>query len=449
MKALSMRTNQTTFLSICLLVFALGPISPAHAQDGETAAVDISNPQRTKYPLAIPRAVGGDKKASNEVYNIATQNMNMSGWSKVLKSRSFLADLRAEGLSIVPEDWKNVGAYGVMKYFITVSGDRFRVEFRLFEVEKGADPVLEKTYSGDIKELRNTIHEWCNEVVRHYTGDAGFFGSRLVFSAKKRVLGGRSWSSLALVGFDGEGLRRLTKVRTLNILPRWSPDGSKIVFTSYRRGNPDLYVLPKSGGKAQVLSARRGMNLTANYSPDGSKIVASLSKDGNPEIYILDAIDGSILRRITESRYIDTSPAWSPDGKELVFVSNRQGGPQIFVVSANGGEPRRVSFNGSYNTDPVWSPKRGKRLVAYTTRSETGKMDVVTLDLNSSKMVRVTQNEGNHEEPSFAPNGHAIAYTKTGKGAGIYIANVDGTGDARRIFKGRASSVSWGPSPNR
>lgn len=440
-----MQVVKTLFFSILFL--GLCRPSVAAAQDADQAEIDLSNPQRTKYPIAMPMAVGGDKQASKEILEIATDNFNMSGWAKMLNPSGFLANIQSEGLAIVPEDWKNVGAYGVIKYFVSVTGNRFRVEFRLFEVEKGAKPVLEKTFSGDLPNLRRYVHQWCNEVVRHYTGDAGFFGSRLVFSEKKRVLGGRSWSSVATVGFDGRDLRRLTKIRTLNILPRWSPDGTNIVFTSYRKKNPDLYVLPTSGGTPRVLSARRGMNLTANYSPDGRKIVASLSKDGNPEIYILDAFDGSIIRRITKSRYIDTSPAWSPDGSEIVFVSNRQGGPQIFVVSSNGGTPRRVSFNGSYNTDPVWSPKSGKRLVAYTTRSETGKMDVVTLDLKTDKMVRVTQNEGNHEEPSFAPNGHAIAYTKTGRDAGIYIANVDGTGDARRVYKGRASSVNWGPAP--
>jgi TolB protein len=106
-----------------------------------------------------------------------------------------------------------------------------------------------------------------------------------------------------------------------------------------------------------------------------------------------------------------------------------------------------VSRNGSYNTTPTWSPQKGKRVLAYTTRGDSGKFDIVTLDIDSGEMKRITQNEGNNEEPSFSPNGRAIAFARTGRGAGVYVANADGTGDARRIYQGTATSVDWGPAP--
>ena len=106
-----------------------------------------------------------------------------------------------------------------------------------------------------------------------------------------------------------------------------------------------------------------------------------------------------------------------------------------------------MSKNGSYNTTPTWAPVKGKRLLAYTTRAGSG-FDIVTLDLSSGKMTRVTQNEGSNEEPSFAPNGRAIAFSSRRKGgSGIYIANVDGTGDAVKVYSGSATSIDWGPAP--
>ncbi len=117
------------------------------------------------------------------------------------------------------------------------------------------------------------------------------------------------------------------------------------------------------------------------------------------------------------------------------------------MMSATGGKQRRVSKNGNYNTTPVWSPRKGTRLLAYTTR-DGGKLDIVTLDLDSGKMVRITQGQGNNEEPSFSPNGRAIAFASKRKaGAGIYIANADGTGRQVRVHKGYATSVDWGPAP--
>ena len=186
------------------------------------------------------------------------------------------------------------------------------------------------------------------------------------------------------------------------------------------------------------------MNTGAAWSPDGKQIAVTLSKDGNPEIYLLQASDGSIVRRVTNDRAIDTSPAWSPDGSQLAFVSDRNGGPQIFVVSAAGGTPRQVSFNGSYNTTPTWSPRPGKHILAYTTR-EGGTYDIVTLDLDTKAMTRITQNEGSNEEPSFSPNGRAIAFARTGQG--VFVANADGTGKAVKIWSGSATGVDWGPAP--
>jgi TolB protein len=189
------------------------------------------------------------------------------------------------------------------------------------------------------------------------------------------------------------------------------------------------------------------MNTGADWSPDGSKLALTLSKDGNPEIYVIDAKSGRVLKRLTHSRYIDTSPEWSPDGREIAFVSDREGSPQVFVMNADGSHQRRVSMNGSYNTTPTWSPRKGTRILAYTTRVH-GHFDIVTLDLDSKKMVRITQHEGTNEEPAFAPNGRAIAFASVRRGKpGIYIANADGTGKATLVWKGIGTSVSWGPVP--
>jgi TolB protein len=146
--------------------------------------------------------------------------------------------------------------------------------------------------------------------------------------------------------FDGAAVYSVSNNSSTNILPAWSPSGG-IAYTSFMRGNPDLYVSGGAGGRPTQLSKYRGMNTGAAYSPDGSRIALTLSKDGNPEIYVISASNGAIIKRITDHKAIDTSPAWSPDGSQIAFVSDRNGGPQIFVVSSNGGGATQVSFNGT------------------------------------------------------------------------------------------------------
>jgi TolB protein len=421
--------------SVVLAITLIGALAaPALAQEpGAPVVIDVNGAKRTLYPIAVPMSPDGDA-AAKEVATIASFDLSVAGVFKVLDPGGFLADLRSEGLGIDPQKWKDVGAFGVMKYHS--SGGN--IEFRLYEISKGGTAVLTKTYprGGDI---RMVVHRWCNEVVKYYTGEPGFFGSRIAFTAK-----GKATSAIYTMDFDGANPAKISNNSSQNILPAWAPSGGKLTYTSFMRNNPDLYVVGAGGGRPTKLSGQRGMNTGAAWSPDGKLIALTLSKDGNPEIYVINAADGGIVRRITNDRAIDTSPAWSPDGSQLAFVSDRNGGPQIFVVSSSGGAARQVSFNGSYNTTPTWMPKAGKHVIAYTTR-DGGVYDIVTLDLDTKQSLRITQNDGSNEEPSFSPNGRAIAFARAGQG--VFIANADGTGKAVKVWSGSATGIDWGPAP--
>jgi TolB protein len=422
-------------VALLAIACAAGLAADARADEPTGGVViEINGAKRTLYPIAVPTSPDGDAAAAKTIAQVASFDLSVAGVFKVLDPQGFLADLRSEGLGIDPQKWKDVGAFGVVKYKATAAS----VELRLYEISKGGTAVLTKTYprNGD---PRTIAHRFCNEIVKYYTGEPGFFGSKIAFTAK-----GKGTSAIYAMDFDGANAYKVSNNSSQNILPAWSPSGGKISYTSFMRNNPDLYVVGAGGGRPTKLSAQRGMNTGAAWSPDGSKIALTLSKDGNPEIYVINASDGSIVRRITSDKAIDTSPAWSPDGSQLAFVSDRNGGPQIFVVPSSGGTPRQVSFNGSYNTTPTWSPKAGKHIIAYTTR-DGGAYDIVALDLDAKTTVRITQNEGSNEEPAFSPNGRAIAFARAGQG--VFITNAETPGKAVKVWSGSATGIDWGPAP--
>ena len=421
-------------LALALLGAGTLAVRPEARADSDVV-IDVNATKKGTYPLALPAAADGDSALAKEVAQVQSFDLSVAGVFKVLDPQSFLADLKAEGTGIDPQKWKDVGALGVVKFHATPTD----IEFRLYEVSKGATPVLTKAYKRAGTTTRQLVHRWANEVVKYYTGEAGFFGSKITFTAK-----GKGASAIYAMDFDGAGAYSVSKNSSTNILPAFSPSGGQVAYTSFMRNNPDLYVGPAGGGRPRKVSGHRGMNTGATWSPDGSMIALTLSKDGSPDIYVIKASDGSIIRRLTSDKAIDTSPAWSPDGSTIAFVSDRNGGPQIFVVAAAGGGAKQVSFNGSYNTTPTWSPRAGKRIIAYTTR-DGGRYDIVTLDLDSKAMVRITQNEGNNEEPAFSPNGRAIAFARAGQG--VFIASSDGTGKAQKVWSGAATGVDWGPAP--
>ena len=390
---------------------------------------------REQYKLAVPRPLG-DAEAGKLEVDVASLDLALSGYFKILDPASFLANLTLEGIGINPQDWKNIGAEGVMKARATPYGDDIKYEFRLYELAKGNQPVLSRDYRGPRAQARLMVHEWCGEVLRYYTGEDNFFRSRIAFTAqasRNRDVFTMEW--------DGNRPAQVTSNRSQNLLPAWSPGGGELAITSFLGGKPDLYVVPSGGGKFKAISTRAGLNMGAAYSPDGSKIAVTLSQDGNSEIYLL-ARTGQILKRLTNNPYIDTSPSWSPDGSRIAFVSDRHGSPQIWMMNADGSNQHLITFKGKYNQTPVWCPRKDTPLIAFTARDEKLAFDIFTINVDSGELVRITEGRGSNQHPTWAPNGRALAY-ESSRG-GIWISTADGRTE-RQVYHGSAASPTWGP----
>jgi TolB protein len=415
-------------------VLILAAAVPSHAQSGEVN-FRISAGGKDLYKLGIPVSQGPAKEGT-VVADVAAFDLGLSGYFKAIDRSAYLANLTTEGLTINPQDWKNVGAEGVIKSRITPYGGDVKLEFRLYEVSKGDQAVLMKDYRGPSSMMRMYVHQFANEVVKYYTGEDGFFNSRIAFSGPT----GSRRRDIFVMDWDGNSLSSVTH-SSQNILPSWSPSGSEIAFTSYLRGNPDLYVVGLGGGSPRVLSRRPGINMNAAFSPDGSKIATTLSQDGNSEIYLLSS-KGDILKRLTNNPFIDSQPTWSPDGSRIAFISDRHGSPQVWVMSADGSGQTKVTRRGNYNQTPAWTPRKDAPIVAFTARDEKYNYDIFTINVDSGEMTRITEGHGSNQRPTWAPNGRAVAY-ESSRG-GIWVSTADGRTE-RQVYKGGATGPAWGP----
>ncbi|MEQ8173271.1 MAG: hypothetical protein ABRQ38_30585, partial [Candidatus Eremiobacterota bacterium] len=94
-----------------------------------------------------------------------------------------------------------------------------------------------------------------------------------------------------------------------------------------------------------------------SYSPKGDKIVFTSDRDGNEEIYISNP-DGSNPVRLTNNHARDFAPSWSPDGKKIAFTTDRDGlyNEEIYVMNIDGSKQTNVSNNPSNDRTPAWSP---------------------------------------------------------------------------------------------
>ncbi len=91
-----------------------------------------------------------------------------------------------------------------------------------------------------------------------------------------------------------------------------------------------------------------------SWSPDGSRIAFTSSRDGNDEIYVMNA-DGSALTRLTNNSATDIEPAWSPDGSRIAFVRGSGPSSELYVMNADGSGQTRVLSGGPIRS-PNWAP---------------------------------------------------------------------------------------------
>ena len=159
-------------------------------------------------------------------------------------------------------------------------------------------------------------------------------------------------------------------------------------------------------GIISVLSICVGASAFGAYE---GKIVFTSNRDGNQEIYVA-AADGSSVARLTNDKAYDDQPALSPDGKSVVFVSNRDGNNELYVIGVNGTSLRRITDTAYPEIDPSFSPDG--RWIIYTSMAE-GDKDIVRIPVAGGEPEVLVTGEGDQFMARMAPDG-ALVYVENG-----------------------------------
>ncbi len=433
-------------LACSLLAAAtLGLLIPAEifAQSSEQVTiqgmvVDVTKPGGQDLPIAIPRPQGTDE-ATAELWEILRRDLEISGYFRVIDPQAFIegssAGLRPGEFQFT--DWDVPAAVALAKTAIAPANGGLRAEVWVYDVP-GRRKLGAKAFSAGASQLRTLGHRIANEIILQITGEPGIFNTR--FAAVTKATGNKE---IALVDVDGARVRRLTQNGSINLEPAWSPDGRSLAYTSYRTGNPDLFVFDLERGQSYRRSARPGINTGAAYHPLGQILALTLSLGGNTDLYAIDPNTGAKFARLTQSPGIDVSPTFSPDGSQVAFASERSGGVQIYAMPSQGGSAQRVTFQGSHNTDPAWSPRGGR--IAYVSRD--GVFDLFTTGVDGTGTLRLTQHQGDNEDPDWSPNGRYISFSSSRTGSPqIWITSADGTHQVQITQGGGGyTNPAWSP----
>jgi TolB protein len=393
----------------------------------EKVYIDITSPGIRKLPIAVQGFIGG-----SEISDIVKNDLTFTG---LFDCTDEAAHIEKPEQPFNPNNWKGLGVDIVVKGRV-VKDKRLSVIVSIYDVSDARE-VLRKEYSGPSELLRPISHSIANDIYKTLTGQNGIFRTRVAFVGE-----GRGKKELYLMDWDGHRMQGLGVIGGILLSPRWSSDGTKILYSAERNRSWDIYLLDMITMREKNIVRLNGLNMAGNFFPNNKEFAFSSSKDGKSNIHIGDILDMKGWKLIS-SPWIDVSPAVSPDGNYILFVSNRSGSPQVYIADKDGSGIRRLTFEGSYNTSPVWSP-RGDR-IAFV-RMINGKNQICIMKPDGTGVMQLTD-RGSNEDPSFSPDGRYIAFTSDRDGSkGIYLMRANGEDQKRITPKGfRATGPSWSP----
>ena len=412
--------------------------------------IDITEGQVAPTPIAIANFTGPDGDVSEvgkQIAQIISEDLESSGLFEPIDSAAFIEPPKAPSVRPNFNNWTPLGVKGLLVGSAYVDGaGMLQVEFVLWDV------VIQRNITGgggnaDQTAIRRISHQIADFVYEEFTGDAGYFDTRVVYVAESGSQS-RRLKRLAIMDQDGHNHQYLTSGADLVLTPRFSPTANEIAYLNYFNNEPNVYLFEIATGRTERLGSFPGMTFAPRFAPSGDKLIMSLAQDGMTDIYEMD-MRTQAINRLTQSASIDTSPSYSPDGKQIVFNSDRGGSQQLYVMNADGKNVQRLSFNQGRYATPVWSP-RGD-IIAFT-KMASGQFYIGVMNVDGSGE-RLLAKGFLVEGPTWAPNGRVLMYFKQepfetdGSGGATHVYRIDITGfnEKRIITPSDASDPAWSP----
>jgi len=327
-----------------------------------------------------------------------------------------------------------------------VSPVDFNLELRTYDAIRKTEFMKKKYQNISSKNYQNIIASYLDFIINKYTGKKSFFKVKIAFIGKKSK---NNFKQLYICDFDGRNVEQLTFEKSIHLAPAWSPDGRHILYTSFEKGDADLFIIDVKERKKRLLFRRKGMDIGGDFAPNRpiiaySSHITKKTQIGRTNIFYRSLSPSGISKELIVGSAIDVEPSFSPDGRYLAYVSGRYGNPHIFLATLKWGggtksptlsvlHEKRLTWAGWYNSSPVWSPN-SRQILFSGYDKKTDRYDLFLMNFDGSNMKRLTLHNGDNQEPDWSPSGHKIIFQtnripgKKQKGRWhLYTMNADGS----------------------
>jgi TolB protein len=302
--------------------------------------------------------------------------------------------------------------------------------------------VFNKLYLAPISEdgARKLAHDFATDILARL-GLPTLAGSKIYFTSTRG--GGKEiWS----MDYDGSNQKQITRLGSTTSFASVSPDGTRLAFTTFAKGNPSVMVYStETMRQLPFYNQRASLNATPSFTPDGKQIIFSSTAAGGAAQLYLCNVDGAGLKRVTFSNAIDIEPKFNPKNpRELIFTSGRSGPPQIYKMNVDGTDVARLTSGEGDAVNAAWHPDGQIIAFSWTKGFAPGNYNLFIMDVATKNITQLTHGAGRNENPSWAPDGRHLVFSSNRSGSTqIWTMLVDGTQTRQLTTQGRNENPVW------
>jgi len=373
---------------------------------------------KTVYPLNVPQQPPDFKPPSGGV----SQGPWLTDWSGPPVNAKFLAF----GYTAAQND--KIALFGWL-YDVT-------------QASPSSAQLIGKVYTGTLDEAgaKKVAQDFAADILKLF-GAVSLAGTKIYF-VSDRTGNKEIWS----MDYDGSNQKQFTSYRSITTFPAVSADSTRVAFTTFSRGTPEIFVHSlATGRKLPYYNQRASVNAASDFTPDSQHLlIYSTASGGYSQIYITD-VNGGNIRRVSNSNAIDVEPKVNPKtGADLVFVSGRGGLPQIYRMSMDGTDVQRLTNGEGEAVNPCWHPDGQHIAFAWTRGYDPGNYNIFIMDVATREVTQLTHGQGRNENPSWAPDGvHLVYSNKRGRTTELWSMLADGTGQQQLTTQGSNEKPVW------